>query len=127
MRSKALERVSLESELQQALRLGQFELFYQPKVDTASGDIHSAEALIRWHHPQRGLIQPMEFIPLAEECGLIHEIGAWVLREACRQCAIWQRAGQPPLRVAVNVAALQFRRGGLFAVIRGALQAAELD
>ncbi|HTD74729.1 MAG TPA: EAL domain-containing protein [Steroidobacteraceae bacterium] len=127
MKSVALERVSLESELHQALKLEQFELFYQPKVDTASGDIHSAEALIRWRHPQRGLIQPMEFIPLAEECGLIHEIGAWVLREACRQCAIWQRAGQPPLRVAVNVAASQFRRGDLFEVVRGALQASQLD
>ena len=127
MKSVALERVSLESELHQALKLEQFELFYQPKVDTASGDIHSAEALIRWRHPQRGLIQPMEFIPLAEDCGLIHQIGAWVLREACRQCAVWQRAGQPPLRVAVNVAALQFRRGDLFEVIRSALQACQLD
>jgi diguanylate cyclase len=127
MKSKALERVSLESELHQALKLGLFELFYQPKVDTASGDIHSAEALIRWRHPQRGLIEPMQFIPLAEECGLIHEIGAWVLREACRQCAAWQRAGQPPLRVAVNVAASQFRRGDLFEVVRGALQQSQLD
>jgi len=127
MRSVALERVSLESELHQALMLGQFELFYQPKVDTASGDIHSAEALIRWRHPQRGFIQPMQFIPLAEECGLIHEIGAWVLREACRQCAVWQRAGQPPLRVAVNVSASQFRRGDLFEVVRNALQKSQLD
>jgi diguanylate cyclase len=127
MKSVALERVSLESELHQALKLEQFELFYQPKVDTASGDIHSAEALIRWRHPQRGLIEPMQFIPLAEECGLIHEIGAWVLREACRQCAVWQRAGQPPLRVAVNVAASQFRRGDLLEVVRGALQASHLD
>jgi diguanylate cyclase (GGDEF)-like protein len=127
MKSVALERVSLESELHQALKLEQFELFYQPKVDTASGDIHSAEALIRWRHPQRGLLQPMQFIPLAEECGLIHEIGAWVLREACRQCAVWQRAGQLPLRVAVNVAASQFRRGDLFEVVRGALQESQLD
>jgi diguanylate cyclase len=127
MKSMALERVSLESELHQALKLQQFELFYQPKVDTASGDIHSAEALIRWRHPQRGLIVPMQFIPLAEECGLIHEIGAWVLREACRQCAVWQRAGQPPLRVAVNVAASQFRRGDLLEVVRSALQQAQLD
>jgi len=127
MKSVALERVSLESELHQALKLEQFELFYQPKVDTASGDIHSAEALIRWRHPQRGLIPPMQFIPLAEECGLIHEIGAWVLREACRQCAVWQRAGQLPLRVAVNVAASQFRRGDLFEVVRGALQESQLD
>jgi diguanylate cyclase (GGDEF)-like protein len=127
MKSVALERVSLESELHQALKLEQFELFYQPKVDTASGDIHSAEALIRWRHPQRGLLPPMQFIPLAEECGLIHEIGAWVLREACRQCAVWQRAGQLPLRVAVNVAASQFRRGDLFDVVRGALQESQLD
>jgi diguanylate cyclase (GGDEF)-like protein len=127
MKSVALERVSLESELHQALKLEQFELFYQPKVDTASGDIHSAEALIRWRHPQRGLIEPMQFIPLAEECGLIHEIGAWVLREACRQCADWQRAGQPPLRVAVNVAASQFRRGDLLEVVRGALRTSHLD
>ena len=127
MKSAALERVSLESELHQALKLEQFELFYQPKVDTASGDIHSAEALIRWRHPQRGLIQPTQFIPLAEECGLIHEIGAWVLREACRQCAVWQHAGQPPLRVAVNVAASQFRRGDLLEVVRSALQQSQLD
>jgi len=127
MKSVALERVSLESELHLALKFEQFELFYQPKVDTASGDIHSAEALIRWRHPQRGLIQPAEFIPLAEECGLIHQIGAWVLREACRQCAVWQRAGQPPLRVAVNVAASQFRRGDLLDVVRSALQTVQLE
>jgi diguanylate cyclase (GGDEF)-like protein len=127
MKSVALERVSLESELHQAMKLGQFELFYQPKVDTASGDIHSAEALIRWHHPQRGLLLPSEFIPLAEECGLIHEIGAWVLREACRQCAVWQDAGQLPLRVAVNVSPSQFRRGDLLEVVRSALQKSQLD
>jgi diguanylate cyclase len=127
MKSVALERVSLESELHQALGLEQFELFYQPKVDTATGDIHSAEALIRWRHPHRGLIEPAQFIPLAEECGLIHEIGAWVLREACRQCAAWQRAGQLSLRVAVNVAAAQFRRGDLLEVVRGALQESQLD
>ena len=67
---------------------------YQPKVDTANSGVNSAEALIRWRHPQRGLIEPAQFIPLAEECGLIHEIGAWVLREACRQCAAWRRAGR---------------------------------
>jgi len=127
MRSVALERVSLESELHQALKLDQLELYYQPKVNTASGDIHSAEALIRWRHPQRGLIQPAQFIPLAEECGLIHEIGAWVLREACRQCTAWQRAGLPFMRVAVNVAAAQFRRGNLFELVRNALQDAQLD
>ena len=127
METLALERVNLESELHQALQLQQFELYYQPKVHTTSGDVHSAEALIRWHHPQRGLISPMQFIPLAEECGLIHDIGAWALREACRQCAEWRREGQPSLRVAVNVAASQFRRGDLLKVVSSALQDSNLD
>jgi EAL domain-containing protein (putative c-di-GMP-specific phosphodiesterase class I) len=120
-------RVSLESDLHAAIDAGQFELHYQPKPDTESGDVYSAEALIRWRHPERGLIAPEEFIPLAEECGLINEIGAWVLREACRQCSQWQRNGLPTLRVAVNVAATQFRRGDLLDVIRDALESAGLE
>jgi diguanylate cyclase len=120
-------RVSLESDLHAAINAKQFELHYQPKPDTESGDVYSAEALIRWRHPQRGLIAPEHFIPLAEECGLINEIGAWVLREACRQCAEWQRSGLPALRVAVNVAATQFRRGDLLDVIRDALAGAGLE
>jgi len=120
-------RVNLESDLHAAIQAGQFELHYQPKADTQSGDVYSAEALIRWRHPQRGLILPDDFIPLAEECGLINEIGAWVLNEACRQCAEWQRNGLPALRVAVNVAATQFRRGDLLDVIRGALESARLE
>jgi diguanylate cyclase len=127
MDAMTLERANLESELHQALRLGQLELHYQPKVDTATGDVRSAEALIRWRHPQRGLIPPAQFIPLAEECGLIHDIGAWVVREACRQCSEWRLAGVPPLRVAVNVAASQFRRGDLLDLIRSALQDAQLE
>ena len=120
-------RVSLESDLHAAIEAGQFELHYQPKPDTESGDVYSAEALIRWRHPERGLIVPDQFIPLAEECGLINEIGAWVLREACRQCAEWQRSGLLALRIAVNVAATQFRRGDLLDVIRGALESAGLE
>jgi diguanylate cyclase (GGDEF)-like protein len=127
MDSVTRERVSLESDLHQALRQQQFELYYQPKADIATSDVHSAEALIRWRHPQRGLILPAEFIPLAEECGLINEVGAWVLREACRQCKAWQLEGLPPLRVAVNVAAPQFRQGNLLEVIRGALEEAQLE
>ena len=73
------------------------------------------------------MIAPAKFIPLAEMCGLIHEIGAWVLREACRQCAVWQRAGVPSLRIAVNVAASQFRRGDLLEQVRSALEQAQLD
>ncbi len=127
MDAVTLERVSLESDLHAAIDAGQFELHYQPKPDTQTGDVYGAEALIRWRHPQRGLIPPDDFIPLAEECGLINDIGAWVLREACRQCAEWQRSGLPALRVAVNVAATQFRRGDLLDVIGGALQSAGLE
>jgi diguanylate cyclase (GGDEF)-like protein len=120
-------RASLESDLHQALRRGELELFYQPKVDTGTGEVFSAEALLRWHHPQRGLINPDDFIPLAEETGLIHDIGAWVLQEACRQCFEWQQQGLPALRMAVNVAATQFRRGNLMQVIRHALEQTGLE
>lgn len=127
MDATTVARMNLESDLHQAVESGQFELHYQAKADTESGDVYSSEALIRWRHPERGLIPPGEFIPLAEECGLINEIGAWVLREACRQCAEWQRSGLPALRVAVNVAAAQFRRGDLLEIVRGALQDARLE
>jgi diguanylate cyclase len=121
------DRVRLESELRQALALKQFELHYQPKVDATTGTVNSAEALIRWHHPERGLMLPDEFIGLAEECGLIVSIGEWVVREACRQCKSWQGEGLAPMRVAVNVAASQFRHGNLLDVIRRALSDAELE
>ncbi len=115
------DRVKLESDLHGALAPNQFELHYQPKVDTATDDFRSAEALIRWHHPERGLIMPEDFIPLAEDCGLICAIGEWVLREVCRQCKAWQREGLPRMRVAVNVSATQFRQGNLLDVIRQAI------
>jgi diguanylate cyclase (GGDEF)-like protein len=121
------ERVKFESELHEALRTGQFELHYQPKVDTATGRINSAEALIRWRHPQRGLLLPGEFIPVAEECGLLDAIGAWVLLEACRQGRIWQQDGPRALRVAVNLAPSQFRLVDLVDQIRSALEATGLD
>jgi diguanylate cyclase len=121
------ERVKLESELHDALRDGQFELHYQPKVDTASGVINSAEALIRWRHPQRGLLLPAEFIPVADECGLLDAIGEWVLCEACRQGRIWQERGPRAVRVAVNLAPSQFRLVDLAAQIRRALDVSGLD
>jgi diguanylate cyclase len=127
MNSATQERVKLESELHQALSLKQFELHYQPKVDTKTGLIHGAEALVRWRHPQRGLVPPGEFIPLAESCGLIDSIGEWVVRESCRQARAWQLEGLPPLRVAVNLSAFQFRHGNLLQMIREALQAAQLE
>jgi diguanylate cyclase len=121
------DRVKLESDLHAALAAQQFELHYQPKVDTATDSFHSAEALIRWRHPERGIIMPEEFIPLAEECGLITAIGEWVLREACRQCRSWQRAGLPSVRVAINVTATQFRQGNLLEVIHSAVADAGID
>jgi diguanylate cyclase len=121
------ERVKLESELHEALRARQFELHYQPKVDTATGRINSAEALIRWRHPERGLLLPGEFIPVAEECGLLDAIGEWVLFEACRQGRIWQQDGPRALRVAVNLAPSQFRLVDLVDQIRRALEASRLD
>ena len=121
------ERVKLESELHEALRTGQFELHYQPKVDTATGRINSAEALIRWRHPQRGLLLPADFIPVADECGLLDAIGEWVLHEACRQGSIWQQRGPRALRVAVNLAPSQFRLMDLVGQIRRALESSGLD
>jgi diguanylate cyclase (GGDEF)-like protein len=121
------ERVKREIDLHGALARGEFELHYQPKVDTASSCFHSAEALIRWQHPELGMIPPLEFIPLAEESGLIVPIGEWVIREACRQARAWQREGLPATRVAVNVTASQFRQDNFLDVIRDALAAAELE
>jgi diguanylate cyclase (GGDEF)-like protein len=127
MNSVTQEKVKLESDLHEALALQQLELHYQPKVDTVTGAIHGAEALVRWRHPERGLVLPGEFIPLAEECGLIDSIGEWVVRESCRQARAWQLEGLPHLRVAVNLSAFQFRHGNLLQMIREALRAAELD
>ncbi|MGN6453032.1 MAG: putative bifunctional diguanylate cyclase/phosphodiesterase [Steroidobacteraceae bacterium] len=127
MTTDTQDRVRLESELHEALRSGQFELHYQPKVDTTSGRINSAEALIRWRHPQRGLVPPKDFIPIAEECGLLDGIGAWVLFEACRQAKAWQQHGLRPMRVAVNLAPSQFRLANLVEQIRKALAAAQLE
>jgi diguanylate cyclase len=121
------DRVQFESELHNAVASNQFQLHYQPKVDTQTGEVRSAEALIRWAHPTRGLVSPAEFIPLAEECGLIGVIGAWVVREACRQARAWQIDGVPPLRVSVNLSASQFRDSGLVESIRRALDDASLE
>jgi diguanylate cyclase len=127
MSTMTQDRVKFESELHEALRNRQFELHYQPKVDTLTGRVNSAEALIRWRHPQRGLVPPNEFISIADECGLLDAIGEWVLFEACRQAKAWQREGLPSLRVAVNLAPSQFRLANLVDQIRRALEASGLN
>jgi len=121
------DRLDLENDLRRALPMNQFEVHYQPKSDVASGRVNSVEALLRWRHPTRGLVSPAEFIPLAEENGLILSIGGWVLREACRQARGWQRMGLPFLRVAVNVSPVQFRQSNFLQAVRTALLDFDLE
>jgi diguanylate cyclase (GGDEF)-like protein len=105
---EANERFKLENGLRRALERGELELHYQPQIDVVHGGIASAEALLRWRHPERGYVPPSVFIPLAEETGMIIEIGEWVLREACCQLQLWRQAGVPVVPVAVNLSVHQF-------------------
>lgn len=118
---EAIRRLDLKSNLRLALERNEFFLVYQPQLDLASGRIKSLEALIRWRHPELGLISPMEFIPVAEESGLIVPIGEWVLRTACADAARWRAAGYP-LRMAVNLSAIQFRSPQLVGRIKEILR-----
>lgn len=110
MNAQAVERHSIESGLRDALERQEFVLHFQPKINLVSGAISGIEALIRWQHPQRGLILPEQFVGIAEECGLIVPIGEWVLREACTQAQSWQSAGLAPVTVAINISTVQFRQ-----------------
>jgi diguanylate cyclase (GGDEF)-like protein/PAS domain S-box-containing protein len=109
MSVRAVERQSIEESLRRALERREFTLHYQPKINLRTGEITGAEALIRWTHPVRGLIPPAEFIPVAEDCGLILPVGNWALREACQQARTWMDAGLPLPSVAVNISAMEFR------------------
>jgi diguanylate cyclase (GGDEF)-like protein len=109
MNVRAVERQSIEEHLRRALERKEFSLCYQPKVNLKTGVISGAEALLRWTNPARGSVPPAQFIPIAEDCGLILPIGAWVLREACKQAQAWTAAGLPATTMAVNVSALEFR------------------
>jgi len=127
MNVHAMERMQLQNNLHQALKQQEFVLHYQPQFDLASGQMIGAEALIRWKSPELGLVSPAKFIPAAEDCGLIVAIGEWVLREACRQNPLWQDNGYEPFVVAVNLSAMQFRRGDLVETIVDVLKETRLD
>src|ERR1700688_3006296 len=127
MNRKAMERQHLESSLRSALKRDEFLLHFQPKINLNSGEITGAEARARWQHPDRGRILPAEFLPVAVECGLIVQIGRWVLYETCRQAREWQNAGLPFKRVSVNVSAIEFRDEGFVEGVRAILSETGLE
>ncbi|MGE4278912.1 MAG: EAL domain-containing protein [Magnetospirillum sp.] len=126
MNADAMAHLNLRSGLHRALERGEFELYYQPQVRLDDDRLLGAEALIRWNHPERGLVSPVEFIPVAEDSGLIVPMGDWVLHQACQQAALWQAHGRQ-VSVAVNLSPLQFRRGDLEGGVRRALSESGLD
>jgi diguanylate cyclase (GGDEF)-like protein len=126
MNQRAKHRLSMETNLRRGLEREEFQLHYQPKVDIASGRIVGVEALIRWQHPEHGAVSPAEFIPIAEDTGLILPIGEWVLRTACAQAKAWDHAGYGPLRMAVNLSGRQFAKGDVVEMISRILDNARL-
>ena len=130
LHAAALERLALATDLRRALERNEFEVHYQPIVDLQTEMIRGVEALVRWHHPERGMLSPLTFIPLAEETGLIGALGIWVLREACRQVRAWQclqPAGEARLNVSVNLSAWQFHQADLVDQVASAIADADLD
>ena len=121
MTSRAKERLTLEADLRRSIERNELRLHYQPQVDLISGKIVGVESLVRWQHPQRGLIPPGDFIPLAEESGFVVQLGDWVLRTACQQIKAWSNAGIHLRQVAVNVSAVQLRHVHLLDSVRDAL------
>ena len=127
MNVRAFERLTLESNLRRALKRDEYELYYQPKVDLRTGRVFGAEALLRWRHPDMGIVSPVNFVPVLEETGFIVEVGEWALRTACRQARRWADGSFGPLQVAVNISARQFREEGLTETINGCLREGGLD
>jgi diguanylate cyclase (GGDEF)-like protein/PAS domain S-box-containing protein len=127
MNTRVVERLSIEARLRGALERREFSLHYQPKINLESGALIGTEALIRWQHPVRGIILPEQFIPIAEECGLIIPIGDWVLREACGQARAWIDAGLEAVPVAVNISAVQLRHKDFLESVRGVLAETGLE
>ena len=113
MNSRAVEQLKMEEELRNALRNHELELRYQPQIDTRTGEVVSMEALVRWKHPQRGMVSPLEFIPVAERTGQIIELGEWVMGEVARHCLYWDSLGIKPFRICVNISPLQFNQADL--------------
>ncbi len=129
MRERAIEKLEMEADLERAIRSGELTLYYQPEVDLRTNRIIGFEALVRWNHPRRGLLAPAEFIPLAEQTGLILPLGDWGLAEACRQLVTWRNAGHPELagaRMSVNLSARQFERADLVERVRQVLAETDL-
>jgi EAL domain-containing protein (putative c-di-GMP-specific phosphodiesterase class I) len=124
MHARAIDRLHLEEDLRHAVERGEFEVYYQPEIDLRTGTTIGFEALVRWHHPEQGVVGPGLFIPLAEESGLIVPIGMWVLAEACRQAKGWQVENQsePLLAIAVNLSARQLHHPDLVARVAAVLQ-----
>ncbi len=127
MEATVSRHLHMDSALRRALERNELEVFYQPKADAKSGQITGMEALVRWNHPERGMISPLEFIPLAEETGIIIPIGEWVLRTACAQTREWQNAGIPDLNIAVNLSGSQLKEGELYKTVSSVLQETGLD
>jgi diguanylate cyclase (GGDEF)-like protein len=127
MNVRAFERLNLRNMLRQALKEEEFLLHYQPQVDLATGAIVGAEALVRWHQPDSGLVPPARFIPVLEDTGDIVGVGRWIMRTACHQNRAWQDSGVAPLRVAVNLSARQFSQGGLVSTVADVLEESGLD
>ena len=122
LQASTLERLQLENQLRKAIEERQLEVYYQPKLCLITGRLHAAEALVRWHHPQGGMVPPGDFIGLAEETGLIAPMGEFVLRQACWQACEWQRQGLEPIRVSVNLSVYQLRQGKLVSLVRQVLE-----
>ena len=127
LNARAVKRQLIEAGLHRALDKQEFELLYQPKMNLKTGGLVGAEALIRWRHPEFGLVEPAEFISIAHESGVIKPIGRWVVHEACRQARAWQDAGLQPIPVAVNVSAAEFRNQDFLKNILDTLQKTGLD
>ena len=127
MSVNAMERLELENSMRRALENDEFVLYYQPIVDLHRNEVDGVEALIRWQHPDKGIINPTDFIPIAEDCGLIAPIGEWVIRTACRQIRAWHDAGLEDQRVAINVSPRQFRDQDLVSIFKSAVADSDIE